>query len=91
MDGIRIENVSNVKHLGHILTGDLLDSKDIIAQTAVYNRKANAILSDFKYIASQLSTLNYAVLLCTRPRWYQAELVPGRGGTRPSLYQAELM
>ena len=43
MDGIRIENVSNVKHLGHILIGDLLDSKDIVSQTAVCNRKANPL------------------------------------------------
>ena len=66
MDGIRIENVSNVKHLGHILTGDLLDSKDIIiiAQTAVYNRNANAILSDFKYIASQIR-VNIKQSYCT--------------------------
>ena len=67
MGGIRIENVSNVKHLGHILTGDLLDSKDIIAQTAVYNRNANAILSDFKYNHSQSirSKLNSMQSYCT--------------------------
>ena len=41
-----------------------IDSKYIIAQTAVYNRNANAILSDFKYIASQLR-VNIMQSYCT--------------------------
>ena len=48
------DDVQLVKHLGHIITSDLTDDKDIMHQTSMYNRKANAVLSDFKHISGDL-------------------------------------
>ena len=41
MNDVKLDNVPLVKHLGHILTSDLSDDKDIMHQTSMYNRKAN--------------------------------------------------
>ena len=46
--------MNDVKLLGHIITNDLTDDKDIMHQTSMYNRKANAELSDFKHISGDL-------------------------------------
>ena len=46
--------MNDVKLLGHIITSDLTDDKDIMHQTSMYNRKANAELSDFKHISGDL-------------------------------------
>ena len=54
MNDVKLDNVQLVKHLGHILTSDLSDDKDILHQTSMYNRKANAVLSDFKHISGNL-------------------------------------
>ena len=56
MNDVKLDNVRLVKHLGHILTSDLCDDKDIMHQTSMYmyNRKANAVLSDFKHISCDL-------------------------------------
>ena len=54
MNYVQLDNVRLVKHLGHILTSDLCDDKDIMHQTSMYNRKANAVLSDFKHISGDL-------------------------------------
>ena len=54
MNDVKLENVQLVKHLGHIITSDLTDDKDIMHQTSMYNRKANAVLSDFKHISGDL-------------------------------------
>ena len=54
MNDVKLDNVQLVKHLGHILTSDLSDDKDIMHQTSMYNRKANAVLSDFKHISGDL-------------------------------------
>ena len=54
MNDVKLDNVQLVKHLGHILTSDLSDDKDILHQTSMYNRKANAVLSDFKHISGDL-------------------------------------
>ena len=54
MNDIKLDNVQLVKHLGHIITSDLTDDKDIMHQTSMYNRKANAVLSDFKHISGDL-------------------------------------
>ena len=54
MNDIKLDNVQLVKHLGHISTSDLTDDKDIMHQTSMYNRKANAVLSDFKHISGDL-------------------------------------
>ena len=54
MNDVKLDNVQLVKHLGHILTSDLFDDKDIMHQTSMYNRKANAVLSDFKHISGDL-------------------------------------
>ena len=43
MNDIKLENVQLVKHLGHIITSDLTDDKDIKHQTSMYNTKANAV------------------------------------------------
>ena len=44
MNDVKLDNVQLVNHLGHILTSDLSDDKDILHQTSMYNRKANAVL-----------------------------------------------
>ena len=54
MNDAKLDNVQFVKHLGHILTSDLSDDKDIMHQTSMYNRKANAVLSDFKHTSGAL-------------------------------------
>ena len=54
MNDVKLDNVQLVKHLGHIITSDLTDDKDIMHQTSIYNRKANAVLSDFKNISGDL-------------------------------------
>ena len=54
MNDGKLDNVQLVKHLGHIITSDLTDDKDIKHQTSMYNRKANAVLSDFKHISGDL-------------------------------------
>ena len=54
MNDVKLDNVQFVKHLGHILTSDLSDDKDIMHQTSMYKRKANAALSDFKHISGDL-------------------------------------
>ena len=54
MNDVKLDNVQLVKHLGHILTSDLSDDKNILHQTSMYNRKANAVLSDFKHISGNL-------------------------------------
>ena len=54
MNDVKLDNVQLVKHLGHIRTSDLSDDKDIMHQTSMYNRKANAVLSDFKHISGDL-------------------------------------
>ena len=58
MNDIKLDNVQLVKHLGHIITSDLTDDKDIMHQTSTYNRKANAVLSDFKHISGDLRVCN---------------------------------
>ena len=40
--------MNDVKYLGHIITSDLTDDKDIMHQTSMYNRKTSVVLSDFK-------------------------------------------
>ena len=54
MNYVKLDNIQLVKHLGHILTIDLSDDKDIMHQTPMYNRKANAVLSDFKHISGDV-------------------------------------
>ena len=54
MNDVKLDNVQLVKHLGYILTSDLSDDKDILHQTSMYNRKANAVLSDFRHISGNL-------------------------------------
>ena len=54
MNDVELDNVQLVKHLGHIITSDLTDDKDIMHQTSMYNRKANVVLSDFKHISGEL-------------------------------------
>ena len=54
MNDVKFDNVQLVKHLGHILSSDLYDDKDIIHQMSMYNIKANAVLSDFKHISGDL-------------------------------------
>ena len=54
MNDVKFDNVQFVKHLGHIITSDLTDDKGIMHQTSMYNRKANAVLSDFKHISGDL-------------------------------------
>ena len=54
MNDVKLDNVQLVKHLGHIITSDLTDDKDIMHQTSTYNRKANAVLSDLKHISGDL-------------------------------------
>ena len=54
INDVKLDNVQLVKHLGHIITSDLSDDKDILHQTSMYNRKANAVLSDFKHIRGNL-------------------------------------
>ena len=66
MNDVKLDNVKFVKHLGHILTSDLSDDKDIMHQTSMYNRKANAVLSDFKHISViflNISCKNFTILL----------------------------
>ena len=46
MNDVKLDNVQLVKHLGHIVTSDLTGDKVIMHQTSMYNRKANAVLSD---------------------------------------------
>ena len=38
MNDVKLDNVQLVKHLGHIITSDLTDDKDIMHQTSMYNR-----------------------------------------------------
>ncbi len=54
MNDVKLDNVQLVKQLGHNITSDLNDGKDIMHQTSMYNRKANAVLSDFKHISGDL-------------------------------------
>ena len=54
MNDVKLDNVQLVKHLGYIITSNLTDDKDIMHQTSMYNRKANALLSDFKHISGDL-------------------------------------
>ena len=54
MNDVRLDNVQLVKHLGHILTSELSDDKDIKHQKSMYNRKANAVLSDFEHISVKI-------------------------------------
>ena len=54
MNDVKLDNVQLVKHFGHIITSDLTDDKDIMHQTSMYNRKANAVLQDFKHISGDL-------------------------------------
>ena len=54
MNDVKLYNVQLVKHLGHIHTSDLSDDKDIMHQTSMYNRKANAVLLHFKHIGGDL-------------------------------------
>ena len=61
MNDVKLDNVQLVKHLGHIITSDLTDdinNKDIMHQTSMYNRTANAVLSDFKHISGDLRVQN---------------------------------
>ena len=51
MNDVKLDNIQLVRHLGHIITNDLTDDKDIMHQTSVYNRKANAVLLDLKHIS----------------------------------------
>ena len=47
MNDVKLDNVQLVvKHLGHIITGDLTDDKDIMPQTSICIRNTNAALSD---------------------------------------------
>ena len=48
MNDVKFDNVQLVKHLGHIITSDLTDDKDVMHKTSMYNRKAN---EDFKHIS----------------------------------------
>ena len=54
MNAIKLDNVQSVNHLGHILNCDLSDDKDVTNQIHMYNRKANSILAEFKYISGDL-------------------------------------
>ena len=55
MNDVKLDNVQLVKHLGHIITSYLTDDKtSMMHQTSMYNRKANAVLSDFKHISGDL-------------------------------------
>ena len=63
MIDVKLDNVQLVKHLGHIITSDLTDDKDIMHHTSMYNRKANAVLSDFKKHQWRFTCTNYAILL----------------------------
>ena len=54
MNDVKLDNVQLVKHLGHIITSDLTDDKDIMHQTSMYNRKSNAVLLDVKHICGDL-------------------------------------
>ena len=49
-----LDNVQSINHLGHILNYDLSDDKDVTNRMYMYNRKANAILSDFRHISGDL-------------------------------------
>ena len=60
MNDVKLDNVQLVKHLGHVITSHLTDDKDIMHQTSMYNRKANAVLSDFKHIKWQTKSRNEA-------------------------------
>ena len=50
----KLDNVQLFQHLGHLITSDLNDDKDIMHYTFMYNRKANAVLSAFKLISGDL-------------------------------------
>ena len=54
MNAIKLDNVQSVNHLGHILNCDLSDDKDVTNQIHMYNRKANSILAEFKYISGDM-------------------------------------
>ena len=54
MKAIKLDNVQSVNHLGHIMNCDLSDDKDVTNQIHMYNRKANSILAEFKYISGDL-------------------------------------
>ena len=54
INDVKLDNVQLVKHLGHIITSDMTDDKDIMHQTSMYNRNANAVLSNFKHISGDL-------------------------------------
>ena len=58
MNGLhRLHFVDKVSHLGHILTFNLHDKDDIIRGTNDLNRKANCILSSFKFVDPAIKTL----------------------------------
>ena len=40
INDVKLDIVQLVKHLGHIITSDLTDDKDIMHPTSIYNRKA---------------------------------------------------
>ena len=54
MNDVKLDNLQLVKQLGHIITSNLTDGKDIMHQTSMYNRKANAVLSYSKHISGDL-------------------------------------
>ena len=54
MNDVKLDNVQLVKHLGHHITSDLTDDKDIMHQTPMYYRNANAVLSYIKHISGDL-------------------------------------
>ena len=64
LDGVILEQMNNINHLGHILSQNLSDDKDILLQIAMYNGKANAVLSDFRGISGELR-LNIMRPYCT--------------------------
>ena len=54
LDGVILEQMNHINHLGHILSQNLSDDKDILLQISMYNRKANTVLSDFRGISGEL-------------------------------------
>ena len=53
LDGIILEQMNHINHLGHILSQNLSDDKDILLQISMYNRKANTVLLDFRGISGE--------------------------------------
>ena len=47
-----------------LMSSGLSDDKDIMHQTSMYNRKANAVLSDFKHISGDLR-VNFLQSYCS--------------------------